>query len=180
MSKRFFNSDLLCNTDKHGRNWFSGPTFLYGSEEHWQIESINCLDQNDAKIRQAETFVGVITIMNISIDDKRYSSWRRIVRVMGWLERCARTDLDFFDSIFIKQQHSRLKRWGLSVCSTGKSFGTGRITWHRLIYKCSSSIEWSSSIEEEKPMHWCLIVDSVSKGQPKNLIWNIQNWIRIR
>ena len=87
-----------------------GPTFLYGSEEHWQIESINCLDQNDAKIRQAETFVGVITIMNISIDDKRYSSWRRIVRVMGWLERCARTDLDFFDSIFIKQQHSRLKR----------------------------------------------------------------------
>ena len=110
MSKRFFNSDLLCNTDKHGRNWFSGPTFLYGSEEHWQIESINCLDQNDAKIRQAETFVGVITIMNISIDDKRYSSWRRIVRVIGWLERCARTDLDFFDSIFIKQQHSRLKR----------------------------------------------------------------------
>ena len=110
MSKRFFNSDLLCNTDKHGRNWFSGPTFLYGSEEHLQIESINCLDQNDAKIRQAETFVGVITIMNISIDDKRYSSWRRIVRVMGWLERCARTDLDFFDSIFIKQQHSRLKR----------------------------------------------------------------------
>lgn len=110
MSKRFFNSDLLCNTDKHGRNWFSGPTFLYGSEEHRQIESINCLDQNDAKIRQAETFVGVITIMNISIDDKRYSSWRRIVRVMGWLERCARTDLDFFDSIFIKQQHSRLKR----------------------------------------------------------------------
>ena len=76
----------MCKTDKHGRNWLSGPTFLYESEEHWQIESIKCLDQNDAEIRQAGTFVEVSTINNGLIDDKRYSSWQSIARVMGWLE----------------------------------------------------------------------------------------------
>ena len=60
---------------------------MYENEEHWQIESIKCLDQNDAEIRQAGTFVGVSAIKNGVIDDKRYSSWQSVVRVMGWLER---------------------------------------------------------------------------------------------
>ena len=74
---------MLCKTDKYGRTWLSGQTFLYESEEHLQIESIKCLNQNDAEIRQAETFVGVSTIKNGLIDDKRYSSWQNIVRPMG-------------------------------------------------------------------------------------------------
>ena len=69
-SRGVFNPNLLCKTDKNGRNWLTGPTFLYESEEHWQIESIKCLIQNDVEIRQAETFVGVSTIKDGLIDDK--------------------------------------------------------------------------------------------------------------
>ena len=60
----------MCKTDKYGRNWLSGPTFLYESEEHWQIESIKYLDQNDAEIRQAGTFVEVSTTNNGLTDDE--------------------------------------------------------------------------------------------------------------
>ena len=52
-----------------------------------QIESIKCLDQNDVEIIQAETFVGISTVKNGLTDNKRYSSWQSIVRVMDWLER---------------------------------------------------------------------------------------------
>ena len=86
-SRGVFNPNLLCKTDKDGRNWLSRPSFLHKSWQHWKIESIKCLDQNNAEIRQAETFVGVSTIKNGFINDKRYSSWQSIVRVMGWLER---------------------------------------------------------------------------------------------
>ena len=44
-------------------------------------------DQNYSKIRQGETFVRVNTIKNGLIDDKRYSRWQSIAKVMGWLER---------------------------------------------------------------------------------------------
>ena len=78
---------MLYKTDKYERNWLTGPTFLYESEEHWQIESIKYLDQNDPEIRQIGTFVGVSTIKNGVIDDKRYSSWQSIARVIDRLER---------------------------------------------------------------------------------------------
>ena len=74
-SRGVFNPNLLCKTGKYGRNWLTPPTFLYENEEHWQIESIKCLNQNDAEIRQTGTFVRVSTIKNGLIDDKRYSNW---------------------------------------------------------------------------------------------------------
>ena len=51
-SREVFNPNLLYKTDKYGRNWLTGPTFLHESEEHWQIESIKYLDLNDPEIRQ--------------------------------------------------------------------------------------------------------------------------------
>ena len=85
----------------------SGSTFLYESEEHWQIESIKCLDQNDAEIRQAEAFVGVCTIKNDLID-KRYSSWQSIVRVMGCLER-------FCFNLMTKKENKQCQNGKLTV-----------------------------------------------------------------
>ena len=84
--RKLFKPNLLCKTVMHGKNWLSGPTFLHENEEYWQIKSVKCLDQNDAEIRQAETLVGVSTIKNDLIDGKKYSSWQRIVRVMGFQE----------------------------------------------------------------------------------------------
>ena len=69
-SRGVFNPNLLCKTGKYGKDWLTGPTFLYDSEKHWQIESIKRLDQNDAEIRQAEAFVGVSTIKNDLIVDR--------------------------------------------------------------------------------------------------------------
>lgn len=84
--RKLFNPNLLCKTAMHGKNWLSGPTFLHENEECWQIEIVKCLDQNDAEIRQAETLVGVSTIKNDLIDGQKYSSWQRIIRVMGFQE----------------------------------------------------------------------------------------------
>ena len=79
------------------------------------------------------------------------------------------TGLDFFGPMFIKQQLSRLKRWGcLFACMVTQAVHLELVeSLDRLIYKCPAD----SSKEEANPIHWCQIVDPISKGNPGIEFW---------
>ena len=75
----------LLETDKHGRNWFSVPEFLYDNKKMWYTQRIETLDETNPEIRKAETFLAInVTKENLLIEIQ-YGSWSKTIRVIGWV-----------------------------------------------------------------------------------------------
>ena len=46
-SRGVFNPTALLKTDNHERNWLSGPSFLYDTQESWFTQKMYCFDESD-------------------------------------------------------------------------------------------------------------------------------------
>ena len=77
------------------------------------------------------------------------------------------TGLDFLGPIFIKQRCSRLKRWGcVFSCMVTRAV-------HLELVESLDTDSFINALQRfintrANPIHWCLILDPILKGQPGN------------
>ena len=81
----------LMETSANGTSWFSGPAFLKEEEETWPVQSIGQLDAQDPEIRKKSVLVGLGIVARAQygmvIDPRRFSTWTKLKRVVGWVRR---------------------------------------------------------------------------------------------
>ena len=80
-----FHPTQLLETDKHGRNWWFGPKFLYDNNKMWNTQTIETLDETNLEIRKAETFVAINAAKENILTHIQYGSWSKMIRVIGWV-----------------------------------------------------------------------------------------------
>ena len=75
--------------DEHGTGWFTGPGFLRDDEKNWPTVAIPPLDENDIEIKKRSVLValGIVAHNQPVINPLRYSSWMKLLRVVGWVFR---------------------------------------------------------------------------------------------
>lgn len=71
--------------------WWNGPRFLQGSMDEWPANKFEKTEEAAIEVKQSTTTM--LTIVSMpkvrDIDIKRYSSWKRLVSVIGWVKRFA-------------------------------------------------------------------------------------------
>ena len=76
MSRGVFHPTELLETEKHGRNWLSGPEFLYDNNKMWNTQIIETFDEANPEIREAEPFVAINVVKKKHFD--AYSIWKLV------------------------------------------------------------------------------------------------------
>ena len=84
--------------DLNGR-WMNGPEFLFLPEENWP-EAIAVADEAEVskecrKVQAVFQLQNIAVMLQQAINCKRFSKWRRLVRVTAWMIR-------FFDNLKAK------------------------------------------------------------------------------
>ena len=79
----------LMKEDEHGTGWFTGPGFLRDDEKNWPTVAIPPLDENDIEIKKRSVLValGIVAHNQPVINPLRYSSWMKLLRIVGWVFR---------------------------------------------------------------------------------------------
>ena len=76
--------------------WFTGPNFLLLDESEWPATSVSPIDSNNEEIRSHHLHgnqpkndlngkVNKINFKTLLIDYTRFSSWRKLIRTIGWI-----------------------------------------------------------------------------------------------
>ena len=87
MSRGVFHPTELLETEKHGRNWLSGPEFLYDNNKMWNTQIIETFDEANPEIREAEPFVAINVVRENILTHIQYGSWSKMIRLIGWVLR---------------------------------------------------------------------------------------------
>ena len=71
--------------------WMNGPEFLRLPEEFWQVKSTSMPLKEDEERRHVKN-VGSVNFVGAEslIDYERFSSWRKLIRVIAWIKRLAK------------------------------------------------------------------------------------------
>ena len=71
--------------------WMNGPEFLQLPEEFWQVKSTAMPLKEDEERRQVKISCSVNFVRVESlIDYERFSSWKKLIRVIAWIKRLAK------------------------------------------------------------------------------------------
>ena len=84
--------------------WMNGPEFLRLPEEFWQVKSTSMPLKEDEECRHVKN-VGSVNFVGAEslIDYERFSSWRKLIRVIAWIKRLAK-------NIRLQQHRSNCER----------------------------------------------------------------------
>ena len=72
--------------------WWNGPEFLLGNKTDWQhqkfelVENSNLEFKNTVKTCMISVTRQTVTYMEWRLDFTRFSNWKRILRVIGWVK----------------------------------------------------------------------------------------------
>ena len=70
--------------------WMNGPEFLKLPEEQWPVQTARLHREEDMERRQVNAVSSVLYAdVGKVIDVKKFSSWRRLIRVTAWIKRLA-------------------------------------------------------------------------------------------
>ena len=73
--------------------WWNGPEFLLGNKTDWQhqkfelVENSNLEFKNTVKTCIISVTSQTVTYLEWRLDFTRFSNWKRILRVIGWVKR---------------------------------------------------------------------------------------------
>ena len=80
-------------TNRRGTSWFQGPAFLTQDEDEWPDADGGNLSNEDPEIKAKSILVSLSLLFQAThedaeqIDVARFSSWRKLKRVGGWVLR---------------------------------------------------------------------------------------------
>ena len=83
----------LMKPDKKGTSWFHGPAFLSKDEQEWPQIDGGILSNDDSEIKARSILVTLNLLFQSEhqdteqIDAARFSSWKKLKRVGGWVRR---------------------------------------------------------------------------------------------
>ena len=72
-----------------GCRWWTGPEFLWQTEEHWPHHEVGDVLENDKEVTTPRASQSITATAGFSLDELlgKFSSWPKLVRTVAWIMR---------------------------------------------------------------------------------------------